>query len=390
MTSMKILRQLACAVLVCASCLSSEPVLARSGKGYEKRPIQLTLPPAVYAVPGIEIGIYYDNIVLDKKSKELRFKFECRIGRQEERRWILIADERHVGAYKLSVTVSNGKSVLAQARTTVIVSPAYAGAKRDIRLLVIGDSLTAASRYPAEIARLLSRAENPIFTMLGANQVKRNTKVRHEGYGGWTWRTFATKYEKDQTKKGKHGSSPFVFLTEKQAPVLNIRRYVSEQCDDKPPDIATFLLGINDCFGVSRSFQDEKAVNARIDRMFTHADEIIMNFRQACPQATLAVCVTTPPNARESAFEHDYKGKYHRWNWKCVQHRLVQRILEHFGNREKENICLVPTELYIDPVDGYGSSGVHPNAEGYRQIGTSIYCWLKWRLDQSGVVRGRK
>jgi len=63
------------------------------------------------------------------------------------------------------------------------------------------------------------------------------------------------------------------------------------------------------------------------------------------------------------------------------EHRLVERQLTHFGNREAERVCIVPTELNLDVTDGYPeNNGVHPNAAGYQQIGASIYCWLKSRL----------
>ncbi|MBM4081059.1 MAG: hypothetical protein FJ278_15255, partial [Planctomycetes bacterium] len=81
--------------------------------------------------------------------------------------------------------------------------------------------------------------------------------------------------------------------------------------------------------------------------------------------------------------EANYKGRYHRWGWKRIQHRLVQRQIERFNGREKENLFLVPTELNLDPVDGYPvDNGVHPNVTGYKQIGASIYAWLKWRLQE--------
>ena len=63
-----------------------------------------------------------------------------------------------------------------------------------------------------------------------------------------------------------------------------------------------------------------------------------------------------------------------------IQHRLVQRMLERLSNRESEGIHLVPTELNLDPVDGYpNNNGVHPNATGYAQIGASFYSWMKSR-----------
>jgi lysophospholipase L1-like esterase len=95
--------------------------------------------------------------------------------------------------------------------------------------------------------------------------------------------------------------------------------------------------------------------------------------------------LTTPPNARESGFEASYKGRYHRWGWKRIQHRLVQRMMERMSGREKESIFLVPTELNIDPVDGYPvDNGVHPNKEGYAQIGASFYAWVKVWMAAAG------
>jgi len=52
------------------------------------------------------------------------------------------------------------------------------------------------------------------------------------------------------------------------------------------------------------------------------------------------------------------------------------------GARPTRSACeRLPAELNLDPVDGYPvNNGVHPNAAGYKQIGDSIYSWLKWRL----------
>ena len=48
--------------------------------------LKLTLPPALYAVPGVPISVYYDNIVLTEKPEDLRFEVKCDIGASEGRR----------------------------------------------------------------------------------------------------------------------------------------------------------------------------------------------------------------------------------------------------------------------------------------------------------------
>ena len=86
-------------------------------------------------------------------------------------------------------------------------------------------------------------------------------------------------------------------------------------------------------------------------------------------------------NSRQEGFTANYKDKYPRWGWKRIQHRIVQLMLKRLSNREKDGIHLVPTELNLDPVDGYpNNNGVHPNPVGYAQIGASFYSWMKSKL----------
>jgi lysophospholipase L1-like esterase len=48
----------------------------------------------------------------------------------------------------------------------------------------------------------------------------------------------------------------------------------------------------------------------------------------------------------------------------------------------------VPTELNLDPIDGYPvNNGVHPNPEGYAQIGDSFYAWMKSWLERGASGR---
>jgi hypothetical protein len=76
-------------------------------------------------------------------------------------------------------------------------------------------------------------------------------------------------------------------------------------------------------------------------------------------------------------------------------------MIERYGGLEEENVYLVPANVNLDCAHNYPksqaprnartsrktvrlSNGVHPSADGYRQIGDSIYCWLKARLAETG------
>ncbi len=351
----------------------------------DQETLQLTLPPAWYGVPGVPISVYYDNLVLTQTPENYRFEIICDIGLSEARRWTVTPADKDVGEHAFAIVVKDPQGkVIERAKTILRIVPRDSGERRDLRLLVVGDSLTHATIYPNEIARLLSGPGNPKWAMLGTHRpASAAPGVAHEGYGGWTWNSFLTSYNPGLGHKldenGRRRSSPFVYDGADGKPALDIARYLRENCDGRPPDVVTFLLGINDCF--SANPDDPQAMDKTIDGVLDNAEKLLKAFRAAAPKAAFAVGLTTPPNAREEGFEANYKGRYHRWGWKRIQHRLVRRMIERFSNREKQGLFLVPTELNLDPVDGYpNDNGVHPNASGYQQIGASFYGWLKWWL----------
>ncbi|MDB6118589.1 MAG: GDSL-like Lipase/Acylhydrolase [Verrucomicrobiaceae bacterium] len=353
-------------------------LLALSASGAEPQPLHLTLPPMWFGVPGTPVSLYYDNVVLTEKPESLKFEIKCDIGSSEAKRWTVTPTDKDVGDHAMQVTVkdSAGK-VIEMGSTKLRIAPKDAGAGRELELLIVGDSLTAATIYPNEIARLLSEPGNPKWTMLSDHKpAGAKPGVAHEGYGGWTWQAFLARYVAKPEPEKRNISSPFVYADDKGKPGLDIPRYFKEHCGGQTPDVVTFLLGINDCFGAKAG--DREAMDKVIDGALDNADKLIAAFHAAAPKAVFAVGLTTPPNSRESGFEANYHGKYHRWGWKQIQHRLVQRMLTRFGSAQDKGIYLVPTELNLDTVDGYAdNNGVHPNATGYAQIGDSFYAWLK-------------
>lgn len=343
--------------------------------------LQLTLPPAIYAVPGVELDVYFDDVVLTQELQAYRFEVDCPLGKAADDRWTLDAAGVETGDYAFSIRVRSSEGALLASAESVlnIVSP-QAGADAKLRLLIVGDSLTNATVYPNELARLLSQPGNPQCTMLGTHRPSNAaTGVAHEGYGGWTWELFSGKYEPNPDEAKRLRSSPFVFVGDEGKPGLDVPRYIREQCDGDPPDFVIFLLGINDCFGAPP--YDPQGIDARIDHMFDQANILLADFRKAAPDAQFGICLTPAPNSREEAFAANYKGAYTRWGWKRIQHRLVQRQIAQFHNGDDPRVSVIPTELCIDPVNGYPEdNSVHPNTTGYQQLATTIYAWLKSRL----------
>ena len=373
------LRRFHVGLILIAICVSTG--LAAPPKTKQSSPLQLTLPPVCYAAVGVPMSVYFDNVVLTQRPEDLRFAVQCDIGQVEARRWTHTPTASDVGDHRFALTVTGQRGKPTERGQMLLrVVPADAGAGRTVRLLIGGDSRKAATMYPSAIAKLLSTPGNPQWKMFGSRPSPAAAGgVSHEGYGGWTWARFGSHFEPQPDPAKRKFSSPFVFAGEGKKPSLDLPRYFEQSLHGERPDFVTFLLGINDCFGAKPD--DPAAIDAKIDAMFVQADVLLAAFRKAAPQAELGICLTTPPNSRESGFEANYQGRYHRWGWKGIQHRIVQRQLERFGGREKQKLFLVPTELNLDPVDGYPvDNGVHPNAVGYQQIGASIYAWLKSRL----------
>lgn len=361
------------------------------------RSLRLLLPPAVYAVPGHEISIYFDNVILTPCVKNYLFDVDCKAGRQDQERWRYTPEAKDVGSFPFSLKVFDTfDKLVGEASTTVYLSPANAGAGKNISLLIVGDSLTDASVYPKELYKLFKSEGNPNVKFIGSHaghgsEVKEGVPG-HEGRGGWTWNSFCTRWteEKDKPYRAK---SPFLVLKEGK-PVLDFKAYCDKYNEGKAPDFITVMLGINDNFGAT-----DETIEKSIDSMFGHADTLLAEFRKVGPNTKIGIVLIPPPAATQDAFGSNYKCGQTRWQYRKNQHRVVERLIQKFAGKEKENLFIIPAYINIDCVNGFpkkqetansrssvkisrDSNGVHPAAEGYLQIADSIYYWLKYQLSQ--------
>ena len=351
--------------------------------------VRLVLPPDVYATPGREANLYFDNAVLALDSRDYLFDVDCAKGRQDEDRWRFTPTEQDLGDHALSLKVSDAAgAVLAEGATTVHVAPA-AGSGAPFTLLCVGDSLTHASVYPAELFSLFGPEH---IKLIGTHHPIESLppEVVHEGYGGWQWQTFCTRWGEGDKPGAK---SPFLRL-EGEKPVLDFQAYCDAQNGGVGPDFITVFLGWNDIFRAT-----DGDVEAIVDTVFGYADTLLAEFRRVRPDTQIGLLLLTPPAATQDAFGSNYGCGQTRWQARRNQHRLVERMMEKFGGREGENLWLVPAHLNLDTVSNYPTAaepanarsekqvtrlanGVHPSAEGYRQIADTIYAWLSYRLSR--------
>lgn len=358
---------------------------------------QLFLPSALYVVPGQEINIYFDNIVLAAMPARYLFDVTCEKGAQHAKRWFWSPDNEP-GAYPLQIEVRGlDDEVLATGCTTIQVVHPEAGRNRDLQLLCIGDSLTAASIYTGELLKLCKGPGNPNLTLLGT-QVSdpAHPENRNEGYGGWRYESFTKKWEDHVAPDAppSSGCSPFLFL-ENGMPRLDIARYIDEKLHGAIPSFVLFNLGINDVF-----LATDQTRRPVVENMIENSQTLVSAVRTALPNATLGIVIPVPPSTSQDSFGETNGNLQTRWGYRKNLLLAQTRLAQTFGGREEENIHLVWPHPNLDCENNYptverivnarseikvqlNNNEVHPAPSGYFQIADSIYAWIKSQLEKT-------
>ncbi len=353
--------------------------------------IDLFLPEVIYAVPGVEMNVYFDNLVQVTNSANYVFDVNCPKGRNDQLRWRFLPTEKDIGTYDWEILVYGQNGLLAQGSSKLVVSPLNAVDNRPLSILVVGDSLTAASAYPERIFALSKEPGKLAMTMIGSrgNGPERSAVpggLAHEGYGGWTWNSFASgknsKFlqfpENDNTKTG----------------TLNFQAFLDQCNNGKAPDVITVMLGINDIF----SAQDQN-IDSRIQAIFEKMELLLVEFRKVAPQALIGVALIPPGAGSQDAFGANYTCGQTRWQYNRNQRRYNAALAAKFNSANPLDISLVPVYINLDCLNNYPlitaevnhgnpaqitrlNNGVHPSTAGYNQIGDSFFSWLMAQLNK--------
>jgi lysophospholipase L1-like esterase len=240
--------------------------------------------------------------------------------------------------------------------------------------------------------QLMSRPGNPEFSTIGT----KGNPARHEGYGGWRWGFFLTRwgYSGSRQMDGMHPNrpvgfnSPFIFAGKDGKGVFDLNEYFKRNNNSKVPDAVTFQLGLNDFFLCT----DENIAEVTA-RSIANMEKLIAEFRKLKPAPEIFVFQHIP-GANQDGFGKSYACGQTSWQYR-KNLDFYNRALLKKSKELKYNI--VPVYMNIDTENNYPeelqpvnsdnsknisrqNNGVHPAQAGYYQMGDTLYCWIKAHL----------
>lgn len=360
---------------------------------------KLYLPETIYAVPGIEMNVYFQNIFLTINHKNFAFDVDCKKGRNDTKRWRFVPDHNDIGEYDWKVTVYNDEGVVTSGSTKLIVVPENAGEGTNISVLLIGDSLTDMVGYPQHFHELMSRAGNPYFKMIGSHSGIGAPPVADgvaiEGYGGWSWGSFASERKPVISKNRPYRFNKFVF-EENGKWKLNFQKYFDKYNNGKAPDIVIINLGPNDCFnGTDETIAELTAKSHKYMKAF------IEKFRCAAPKSIIGIGLCGG-GASQDGFGKSYGCVNTSWQFERntdYYRRTTAKIIKEmndkaistipvFINIDRENCFPVrdePVCINSNAMIKRQSNGVHPAREGFNQMADTVYSWLKYQMSDIDI-----
>jgi len=366
--------------------------------------IRLLHPPVIYAAPGIESNIYFENLGLILNPANYAFDVTCSRGVQMRDRWTYTPADDHAGEYPIIIAVLNeANEIIASVSALIKVAPKTSGPERNATLLLIGPSFTESGVYPQHLLDLAQADPHLALTLVGSrgpgNQPP-DGELRHEGYSGWTAQAFVTMHgplSRSGIVKRPDTGSPFVYKDGDSEPKLDFQRYCDEFNHGLAPDLVTIHLGPNDIFR-----ETDATIEARVERVLGYYDDLVAMIHEVRPETKIAIVLSAPASRSQDGFRNYAAArKQTAWQYRRNHHRLTERLVEHYAGRENDQIFVVPANVNLDAAHHYPTwtaprnaqssdpvtrvnNGTHPSEAGYRQIGDSIYCWLKSMLADEG------
>jgi lysophospholipase L1-like esterase len=341
-------------------------LIAYLAAGVDETPVvsadAVILPPRICAVAGRSLKLRNANLRIGTGPRN--WNWDGSIGRQDNEGYIYSTPV--AGEYTITANIHEPDSAALLGASTSLLSVqdanAPAGAAR--KLLVIGDSLTAANTWTQRLLDVDAANANSVqLTMIGTQGTAPN---KHEGQGGWS----VPRYHSPGVTF--FAANPF---TEISTSKFNFSYYLTNTTQTTP-DIVAIMLGINDVFGQT----SDAAAKSKADASIAMLDEIIGLTAGAGVTSLKSVSPTIKTLLVIEPFGHDEQDSYGvDYSLGQSQYRgrrnigiYAKTLIDHYAASEADNVFLCAAHAVLDLAADYTSNGVHPNATGYNKIGDTV------------------
>ncbi len=329
--------------------------------------ITTVIPDTIYGVSGETMYIYWDNIFTFPRTDLFFYDVTSDSGAQDSRSWSWTPTASAHGFHSWSVEIINPYTLYTYGTYSTIIKIDSAGYNYNdsVKVMFTGNSLLASGHITTEILNnYIGDASTDTLILLGTQGSGTNL---HEGYGGKKYSWFAT-----------DASSPFT-----NGGVLDFGNYFENTIADTP-NFVGFFLGTNDIFIATDSTIDSLTALA-----LAYADTLIDSLLVISDSLTIGVWMI-PPSSSQDGFGANYGNGQSWWQYEKNRKYFNQQLLSHSFS---SNVHIIPItgldriynfQTSLDSVNSQSDSlvikidnGVHPNNDGYHQLGDMVYYWLK-------------
>ncbi len=381
--------------------------------------LKLTLPETVYAVPGIESCIYFRNVIDSAVPGSYAYEVFCERGTQEKSRWAWTPGEEDAGkSFELELRLFNDYGMAVSGKTRIVVSGPPADPERKITLALLADS-GVNCKYAEHLMTVMRSGGFPNYTPVGSHagqgQVPEPGGIAHDGYGGFSWNCFLSRwlYSQEELPQAQNEAerqqmesfgivklpkddwrlrSPLLRL-ENGKKILDIPRWLDRINAGKAPDFIVIQLGGNDM-----SDCRVEDLDARVAKVMERAGTLLRELRRNAPGSVIGV-TTSPIGCGQDGFGANYGCRESEYQFRRCIHRYNRELTELVRGLDDPKIVSVPLHHTIDPENSYlcadlpaharterkvrrQINALHPTLEGGAQLGDALYCWLRKQLEK--------
>lgn len=370
-------------------CQSALLILTGVASASESR---LLLPEHCYAVPGINMNVYFRNVFRAIRSDGYFYQVECEKGDNMKDRWTFTPADSDIGTYDWKLTVYDDNGKVAQGSMKLHVVPDRKE-RNDLSILIIGDSLTDQNHYVNRLHSVF-----PSLKMIGSHAGGGKTPVAggiaHEGYGGWAWYTFVREVKPVKPQRLPYRTNKFLREQSDGKWVLDMKSFFDRFNGGKAPDFVTIQLGGNDVIA-----DTDATIDGKIRRIGASMDKLIGEIRKAAPDAFIGIGLM-PPAADQDAWGKGYHCNYNLYQYQKNAWKLNRFYMEKVKQLAQKDprISIIPGVLNMDALNNFPAvmqpinvhnprkilrqnNALHPAREGGAQLGDTFFCWIMWNLN---------